>query len=623
MNAFRGAVFLAALPVALGALPTVAGQAPVSVPDKIAAVLPAGDRVLVVDSKGAVWSRNGRAETRGDWERVELDRPGANIRRIICSIDGRGECAILFTSGNSTRVAHLPPNALTAKVLDLEASHLVGIFAPGKINYVASLNGGQRQVAVHDIHSGISKPVGILAPTESGLVAKVGDQNVVLALSSQGSARNLTDKVGKPIGNTEFPTPTPFGSLYTEQLYARNGYRPGYYSFGIGKWTDSPDRFQPAFTNLSFPAGAAFLPFPNTLTASASGDLFAVLTGKSGKAIGYLCSVLQGKDRFYKFSAIAPLAADESAEIFATGGATGAYAVTSSPRYGQKLRRIDFVQAASGELGARGCNGELVKQVTLLRETSPLPVDWIVGREEILGKDGTRILATVLRPAEGPIKGALIDVYGAYGAQRKYGQPDASILSELKRTHMALVIAAVRGDGELGFDYGMASRTPNRAKAVDDLIAVADHVKRSLVEPGGTIIARGHSAGGWLSFRAALQRPDLFAGAIGYSGAYLFADNPRIASDEFFGPEDSLIGDVPLAPKGAQCPSQRFILIHAKDDPVTSFSQAEAMHRLLLRVGCKSQLIALERGGHDTIDFSLPDVMDWGRVQAKAYFGLE
>jgi predicted esterase len=96
---------------------------------------------------------------------------------------------------------------------------------------------------------------------------------------------------------------------------------------------------------------------------------------------------------------------------------------------------------------------------------------------------------------------------------------------------------------------------------------------------------------------AALQRPDLFAGAIGISGAYIFSEDRLVAGGgRFFSPDDSLEQGDRLA--RASCPILQFRLLHWRDDTITGFAQAERFAAMLNDRGCAAELVAFDIGGH-------------------------
>ncbi|MEW6707527.1 MAG: prolyl oligopeptidase family serine peptidase [Pseudomonadota bacterium] len=127
-------------------------------------------------------------------------------------------------------------------------------------------------------------------------------------------------------------------------------------------------------------------------------------------------------------------------------------------------------------------------------------------------KDGTRVPYFVVWP-----KGAVADgrnptlLYG-YGGFEVSLQPwySGGFGTAWYREGGVLVVANIRGGGEYGPAWHQAALKPNRQKAYDDFIAVAeDLVKRKITSPRHLGI-QGGSNGGLLVGAVLVQRPDLF-----------------------------------------------------------------------------------------------------------------
>lgn len=126
--------------------------------------------------------------------------------------------------------------------------------------------------------------------------------------------------------------------------------------------------------------------------------------------------------------------------------------------------------------------------------------------------DGTVIPMSMIRPRGGPLRGAVLYGYGAYGIP---SDPDfdPQRLSLLRRG-VAYVIAHVRGGGDLGGAWHDAGRGERRANPVEDFIACARALTAQGITPPGRIVSMGRSAGGWLVGAALNRAPDLWAGMI-------------------------------------------------------------------------------------------------------------
>jgi dipeptidyl aminopeptidase/acylaminoacyl peptidase len=216
-----------------------------------------------------------------------------------------------------------------------------------------------------------------------------------------------------------------------------------------------------------------------------------------------------------------------------------------------------------------------------------------------------------------PIEHVLIDVFGAYGTSRDFPYLKESVLTNLEQTHTALVYPIVRGDGNLGYAYGVASAAPNRDKAVEDVAAVARVLSASLPGLKARPVVRGSSAGGWLAMASALAHPDLFSGAIGYSGIYDLLNNPQTTTTyRFFEAADDLAHR--SAAIQAACPYLHFRFLHARNDNIAPYPQAVAFADKLKAAGCPVDFETFDMGGH-SIEITF-DHADDAKRREHAYY---
>ena len=591
-----------------------------AMPDRITSVLPAGDRVIIADPKGVMWIRDVKSAPESQWSPLKLPSPTATIRRALCALDGSGDCALLIDDKKATTLGFLRANALEVTATGQTASNLVGILAPNQISFTTADATGKRSVFVYDLRTGHASAVGAIEQSETGLLTKVNGTMQILAISEGRNARLLSEEKRRPLRNLDFPIFTRFGSLYGEKWYSQTPSKIGAATFGIGQWVVNGDKLSPEFLYISTANNAELMAIPESFTSSANGDIFAVYTGKAGKRIGYLCSENNAATPTYNFGVIGAIASDESVSLIATGPTSGVYATVTSPFHGQRLVHFDLGSRTLESIADRRCHGAPLNVTSLFHAQQPLPSGWTSTQRTIKTQHGTVLNASILSPSDGPVKNVIVDVYGAYGQLRTFIRPADSILAAMKSTGTALIVATIRGDGDLGYEFAMASKTPNRQRAVEDVAAIGEYARNRFLGARGKVTVRGHSAGGWLAFHAALERPDLFAGAIGYAGAYIFGDDPKIASREFFGPGDSLERLFTSDMLAKQCTGQRYMFVHAKDDPVASFAQATRFRAMMTAAGCKTDMVALEKGGHNIIDASIPDVLQWGGPGVLAYY---
>jgi len=131
--------------------------------------------------------------------------------------------------------------------------------------------------------------------------------------------------------------------------------------------------------------------------------------------------------------------------------------------------------------------------------------------------DGTRVPLSVIVPA-GPkqARPTLLDAYGAYGI---------STLPSFSPRIVTFVEAGgsyaechVRGGGELGEAWRRGGKDANKPNTWRDFIACAEKLITDGYTTRALLTISGTSAGGITVGRAATERPELFAGAVGRVG---------------------------------------------------------------------------------------------------------
>jgi oligopeptidase B len=167
---------------------------------------------------------------------------------------------------------------------------------------------------------------------------------------------------------------------------------------------------------------------------------------------------------------------------------------------------------------------------------------YLAERLQATSPDGTIIPMSMIRPRTGPLHGAVLYGYGAYGVP---SDPDFDTQRfSLLTRGVAYVIAHVRGGGDLGGAWHDAGRGAARGKPVDDFIACAQALVAQGIVPPGKIVSTGRSAGGWLVGAALNRAPDVWAGVmadvpyVDVLNALLDPERPLSAT------ETSEVGDV-------------------------------------------------------------------------------
>lgn len=123
--------------------------------------------------------------------------------------------------------------------------------------------------------------------------------------------------------------------------------------------------------------------------------------------------------------------------------------------------------------------------------------------------DGHRIPLFRL-PASGPVKGAVLIVYGAYG-RSIYRGARPELLAVRKRGY-DIFIGEVRGGGAdiKGKAWAHLGKFSGKERTISDTITVARHLKNTYKN----VVGYGTSAGGLIIINAAIQAPEIFSGML-------------------------------------------------------------------------------------------------------------
>ncbi|MGJ0385144.1 S9 family peptidase [Paenarthrobacter nicotinovorans] len=156
----------------------------------------------------------------------------------------------------------------------------------------------------------------------------------------------------------------------------------------------------------------------------------------------------------------------------------------------------------------------------LLRKESPVlggysSTDYVATREWATADDGTRVPLSVLRHASVQPDGTAAGLVYGYGSYEVSMDPGFGVarLSLLDRG-IVMVIAHIRGGGELGRHWYEDGKKLNKKNTFTDFIAATDWLASSgLVDPS-RIAAMGGSAGGLLMGAVANMAPEKYAAVV-------------------------------------------------------------------------------------------------------------
>lgn len=173
-------------------------------------------------------------------------------------------------------------------------------------------------------------------------------------------------------------------------------------------------------------------------------------------------------------------------------------------------RVYDFVLPTDSAPG-----GEL-----LLRKESPVlggytPSDYVATREWATADDGTRVPLSVLRHASVQQDGTAAGLVYGYGSYEMSMDPGFGVarLSLLDRG-IVMVIAHIRGGGELGRRWYEDGKKLTKKNTFTDFIAATDWLAESGWVAPGRIAAMGGSAGGLLMGAITNMAPEKYAAVV-------------------------------------------------------------------------------------------------------------
>lgn len=180
-----------------------------------------------------------------------------------------------------------------------------------------------------------------------------------------------------------------------------------------------------------------------------------------------------------------------------------------------------------------GAENELLFLFSTLTSAPALcRADVTTGRTELLGSPAVRVDATVtdavvastggaqvpyhvVRPngvADGP-RPTLIFGYGGFDASQLAGWAGDRFAAWIEAGG-TLVLAHLRGGGELGSEWWQDGRLSKKQHSFDDVYAIAEQLIADGVTTADQLAVHGMSNGGAMAATVAVQRPDLFRATV-------------------------------------------------------------------------------------------------------------
>lgn len=358
----------------------------------------------------------------------------------------------------------------------------------------------------------------------------------------------------------------------------------------------------------AFATNAPAMPNYSQAAINGNDDVVVSFNGPGQRALGFLCGK-QGEPG-KGIRTFVQLHNDETASII-TNRSTDSFIIAIHTLLRSDQFELVTLSPSSGGFAGRDCDS-----TTLTFQETGIPVEdtsseFTSALNFATSADGNKVPYFLFAPKGQRIEHLIVDVYGAFALNRALPFYSDTTRRELVSSHTAIAFPIVRGDGDLGFQYAYASRTPNRDKAVADVLAVAAAAKADLPDLIAKPVVRGQSAGAWLAMRSVLARPSLFSGAIGFAGQYSFqaTDNEQ-DHYRFFGHDDDLVSFIKS--KNAPCQDLSFRFLHAVDDEKTSYADARSFADFLSSRGCRVDFETFKTGGHQ-IDITSANMNDASR----------
>jgi|GEM_PF-1590467 len=582
-------------------------------------VAPVANGVLASGTNHDLWFQT--VDGSDAWRRVPLSKTAA-LDKLICAGDASGVCIISYhdVNGPHTDIYQTQTGALGP--FPISAPYISAFPSRDHLYYLA-LGEDQKSwdLMGYNFADLSARFVGTVKPEEGLSFVPVDGQLTPLAFKDNIARQVAVSPAFPPfkLGRSDGEIFTNDSLLLPDDWMVQTEVLPGQRVILTAQLhkVQTPEGAKVVLSPgehaiVAMPVNGEWIFNSNNVAMNVNEDIVAELSGPHTHGIGVLCRKADGQTGFQSVADFAPF---ETMQILGLTTGQGfviiRYDLGHSAKFaylslkgapGYKSRTCADTQATLTDLDIPQTNNADKIDITAGYATRP---------------DGTQIPYLIAAPKGVPIEHVLIDVYGAYGKSRDFPYITGSIPTDLEQTHTALVYPVVRGDGNLGYAYGVASAAPNRDKAVEDVTAVARAVSASFPGLKAKPTVRGSSAGGWLAMAAALAHPDMFSGAIGYSGMYELSGSPQTtASFRFFEDADDL--SQRSAAIQTACPHLQFRFLHARNDNIAPYPQAVAFADKLKAAGCPVDFETFDTGGH-SIEITF-DHADDAKRREHAYF---
>jgi hypothetical protein len=466
------------------------------------AVIGAGSDLVALSADQQLWRRDNRDGA--DWLAVAPlpGEAGFKTAALTCAADHSGVCIVTVGDG---RISHLDlfqagkgmVRTLTLNDADIEAMPDKNSAFIGR----ARRDGG-RDIYRYNLGDGSDVRIGTVQADESAVYVMVEGKLTPVARKGFGDFREVSDLADPPgfhLPDYENLIWTPEGALVREP-WAHNppiqadvrgiadirfvrGEKDGHASLQPkGGWF------------IAFPVSG---PIPESYNgaADANNDVVLEMIGPEKDMLGVLCQSDHGPIVQY----IADIQHDEMTHISASASATGFVLTTTGLSFTPLIQTLRLSPSpVPGGWRTRPC-AATTATISSADVVSRMDDDISLATGEAVSRDGTKLSYTLLTPKGVTPEHVIIDVYGAYGRRRDYSAYNAQTKQVLIDTKTAIAFPLIRGDGDKGFGWAMASATPHRQVAVEDVIAVAQSLRAHYPEVKGVTVRGQSAADGWRS----------------------------------------------------------------------------------------------------------------------------
>ncbi|RYG86657.1 MAG: hypothetical protein EON59_09465, partial [Alphaproteobacteria bacterium] len=337
---------------------------------------------------------------------------------------------------------------------------------------------------------------------------------------------------------------------------------------------------------------AAFLP---------NGDLLAITRGRGGLALSEVCRPSAGAP--VQTQAVADVSnwLGDAAQASISGGAPASRTVIVS-RTGLSgdvaLKAVTLASNSDSAEAIRICGETSIASIDLPLPQSPISGDPVRTSQSATANDGATIEYDVIS-LPGRTGKIMVRPYGAYGLA-----PELYLARPLERQWVSegntLVVPRLRGDAgdQVWIDQG---RGDHKQRAAQDLTAVAEDILREN-PTAGRINLLGFSAGGFVSARAALNRPDLFDRVILISSVSDLSLSDAVDANSFdraeFGTPTGGF-QTWLGGRSAEPDAPKFIMLHGSGDPIVPAEASARLAAYVRGLGFEVKGQRYEGVGHD------------------------